>query len=187
MSMIGKKVGDFAVQAYHDGEFVTVTREDLLGTWSVLVFYPADFTFVCPTELGDLADHYAAFQQIGCQVYSVSTDTHYVHQQWHERSGIVGKVTYPMLADPAHVLARDFDVLIEADGVAERGSFVIDPHGEIVAYEVTSGAVGRNARELLRRVEACQYVARHTGEVCPANWEPGRSTLEPTITLVGQL
>ena len=187
MSLIGKEVAEFSVQAYIDGEFVTVTKDDLLGQWSVFVFYPADFTFVCPTELGDLADLKSEFDKVGCSIYSVSTDTHYVHKAWHDESKIVGKVNFPMLADPAHALSRDFDVLIEPDGVAERGSFVINPEGVIVAYEVNGGSVGRSAHELLRRVEASQYVATHSDEACPANWKPGSETLEPGINLVGAL
>jgi len=187
MSMIGKEVGDFTVQGYQNGEFITVSKADLLGKWSVFVFYPADFTFVCPTELGDLASLNEEFTKIGCSIYSVSADTHFVHKAWHDESPIVGKVGYAMLGDPAHVLCRDFDVLIEADGLAERGSFVIDPEGKIVAYEVNGGSVGRSAQELLRRVEASQYVATHDSEACPANWKPGAATLEPSIDLVGAL
>ncbi|MCL2470565.1 MAG: alkyl hydroperoxide reductase subunit C [Propionibacteriaceae bacterium] len=187
MSLIGKEVADFSVQAYHKNDFITVTQADLLGKWSVFVFYPADFTFVCPTELGDLADLYAEFQKIGCEIYSVSADTHWVHKAWHDASDTIKKIHYPMLADPTHVLCRDFEVLIEADGVAERGSFVIGPDGKIAAYEVNGGSVGRSAHELLRRVEASQFVATHDGEVCPANWTPGAQTLAPSLDLVGAL
>jgi len=187
MSMINKDVADFSVQAFHEDAFRTVTKADLLGKWSVFVFYPADFTFVCPTELGDLADLYPEFQKVGCEIYSVSCDTHFVHKAWHDASDTIKKIHYPMLADPTHALARDFDVLIEADGMAERGSFVINPDGKIVAYEVNGGSVGRSAHELLRRVEASQFVASHDGEVCPANWQPGAATLAPSLDLVGAL
>ena len=187
MSLIGHEVADFSVQAYREGEFKEVTKADLLGKWSVFVFYPADFTFVCPTELGDLADAYADFQKVGCEIYSVSADTHWVHKAWHDASDTIKKIQYTMLADPTHVLCRDFDVLIEADGVAERGSFVINPEGKIVAYEVNGGSVGRSAKELLRRVEASQFVAEHDGDVCPANWTPGAATLKPSLDLVGLL
>jgi len=187
MSMIGKEVSDFSVQAFHQDDFKTVTKADLVGKWSVFVFYPADFTFVCPTELGDLADQYDAFKKLGCEIYSISTDTHFTHKAWHDESATIKKVTFPMLADPAHVLCRDFDVLIEADGVAERGTFVINPEGVIVAYEVNAGSVGRSASELLRRVEASQYVATHSDQACPANWKPGAATLEPGINLVGAI
>ena len=185
MSLIGKKVSDFKVQAYVKGEFKEVTQEDILGRWSVFFFYPADFTFVCPTELEDLANKYEEFQKIGCDVYSVSCDTHYVHKAWHDASERIQKIQYPMLADPTGKLARDFDVMIEEDGVAERASFIVNPEGKIVAYEVIAGNVGRNADELFRRVQASQFVAQHGDEVCPAKWKPGAETLKPSLDLVG--
>lgn len=187
MSLINKEVADFKVQAYQNGAFKEVTKQDLLGKWSVFVFYPADFTFVCPTELEDLANLYPEFQKIGCEVYSVSCDTHFVHKAWHDSSKAIGKVTYPMLADPTAALAKDFDVYIEKDGLAERGTFVINPEGKIVAYEVNAGNVGRNAQELLRKVEASQFVAEHGDQVCPAKWQPGAETLKPSFDLVGAL
>ena len=187
MSLIGKDIAEFSVHAFVGDDFKTVTKADLLGKWSVFVFYPADFTFVCPTELGDLADLYPEFQKIGCEIYSVSCDTHWVHKAWWDASDTIKKIKYPMLADPTHALAQDFDVMIETDGVAERGSFVINPYGKIVAYEVNSDSVGRSAQELLRRVEASQFVATHGDQVCPANWKPGAATLTPSLDLVGQL
>ncbi len=187
MSMIQKKVTDFSVQAFHNNAFQTITKADILGHWSVFFFYPADFTFVCPTELEDLADRYEAFQKAGCEIYAVSCDTHFVHKAWHDTSKRIQKISYPMLADPTHVLAKDFEVYIEDSGLAERGSFIVNPEGEIVAYEVTAGNVGRNADELLRRVQASQFVAEHGDEVCPAKWQPGEETLKPSLDLVGQL
>lgn len=187
MSMIHKEVSDFKVQAFHEHAFKTVSKEELLGKWSVFFFYPADFTFVCPTELEDLADQYETFRSVNCEIYSVSTDTHFVHKAWHDASERIRKIHYPMLADPTHQLARDFGVLIEADGLAERGTFIIDPDGKIVAYEVTAGNVGRSAQELLRKVQACQFVREHGDQVCPANWTPGAETLKPSLDLVGQL
>lgn len=187
MSMIQKEVSDFSVQAFHNNAFQTVTKADMLGHWSVFFFYPADFTFVCPTELEDLADRYDAFQKIGCEIYSVSCDTHFVHKAWHDTSKRIQKLNYPMLADPTHALAKDFEVYIEESGLAERGSFIVNPEGKIVAYEVTAGNVGRNADELLRRVQASQFVAEHGDEVCPAKWQPGAETLKPSLDLVGQL
>ena len=124
MSLINKEVADFSVQAYVDDDFQTVTKEDIMGKWSVFFFYPADFTFVCPTELEDLQNKYADFKAAGCEIYSVSCDTHFVHKAWHDNSEIIGKITFPMIADPTQALARDFDVLIEAEGIAERGSFI---------------------------------------------------------------
>ncbi len=187
MSMINKEVKDFGVQAFCGGEFKTVTKGDILGKWSIFFFYPADFTFVCPTELEDLANKYKEFRDNGCEIYSVSCDTHFVHKAWHDASERIKKIEYPMLADPTHALAKDFEVYIKADGTAERGSFIVNPEGRIVAYEVTAGNVGRNADELLRRLLASQFVAAHGDEVCPARWQPGEETLKPSLDLVGQL
>ena len=187
MSMIHKEISDFRTYAYHENDFKFVSKEDILGKWSVFFFYPADFTFVCPTELEDLADKYEQFRTIGCEVYSVSTDTHFVHKAWHDASERIKKINYPMLADPTHSISKDFQVLIEADGLAERGTFIINPDGKIVGYEVTAGNVGRNAEELLRKVQACQFVHAHGDQVCPANWKPGAETLKPSLDLVGQL
>ncbi len=187
MSKIKQEVADFKVNAFHNGSFNTVSKEEILGKWSVFFFYPADFTFVCPTELEDLADKYDQFREIGCEVYSISTDTHFVHKAWHDASDRIKKIQFPMLADPTHAISRDFGVLIEGDGLAERGTFIINPEGKIVGYEVTAGNVGRNAEELLRKVQACQFVHAHGDQVCPANWKPGAETLKPSLDLVGQL
>ncbi len=187
MSLINKEVSDFNVQAFHNGEFKEVSKKDILGKWSVFFFYPADFTFVCPTELEDLADLYSEFKQSGCEVYSVSTDTHFVHKAWHDVSDSIKKIKFVMLADPSHVLSRDFDVWIEENGLAERGTFIVNPQGKIVSYEVSAGNVGRNASELLRKLQASQFVAEHGDQVCPARWKPGDDTLEPGIDLVGKL
>lgn len=187
MSLIGKEVSEFKVQAYVNNNFKEVTKQDLLGKWTVFFFYPADFTFVCPTELEDLANKYEEFANINCQVFSVSCDTHFVHKAWHDASKTIQKIQFPMLADPTGALARDFDVMIEADGLAERGTFIVNPEGKIVAYEVLAGNVGRNADELLRRVQASQFVAEHGDQVCPARWAPGKETLRPSLDLVGLL
>lgn len=187
MSLIGKQIGDFKVQSFVNGEFKEVSKEDVLGKWSVFFFYPADFTFVCPTELEDLANKYDEFKNIGCEIYSVSCDSHFVHKAWHDASKTIKKINYTMLADPTAALAKDFEVYIEADGMAERGTFVVNPEGNIVAYEVLAGNVGRNADELFRRVQALQFVAEHGDEVCPAKWKPGEETLKPSLDLVGLL
>ena len=187
MSLIGKEVSDFEVQAFHKDSFISVKKSDIMGKWSVFFFYPADFTFVCPTELEDLQDKYEEFRKMNCEVYSVSTDSHFVHKAWKDASERIKKLEYPMLADPTHQLSRDFEVLIEAAGQAERGTFVVNPEGKIVAYEVNAGNVGRNAEELLRKVQALQFVAAHGDEVCPAKWKPGADTLKPSLDLVGIL
>lgn len=185
MSQINKEIIDFEVQAFQNGEFRKVTKQDVLGKWSVFFFYPADFTFVCPTELEDLAGKYEDFKKLGCEIYSVSCDSHFVHKAWHDASKTIKKIHYPMLADPTGKLARGFDVMIESDGMAERGTFVVNPEGKIVAYEVLAGNVGRNADELYRRLQALQFVAAHGDEVCPAKWQPGAATLKPSLDLVG--
>lgn len=185
--LIGKEIEDFKVQAYCQGKFQEVTKADLLGHWSVLFFYPADFTFVCPTELGDLQEQYKAFQEIGCEIYSISEDTHFVHKAWADASDTIKKVQYQMLADPAGVLARQFGVLVEKEGQALRGTFILNPDGKIKAYEIHDMGIGRNAAELLRKVQAAQFVEEHGDQVCPANWHPGEETLMPSLDLVGLL
>lgn len=187
MSQIGKQIVDFKVQAFVNNGFKEVSKQDVLGKWSVFFFYPADFTFVCPTELEDLASKYAEFKAAGCEIYSVSCDTHFVHKAWHDASATIKKIEYPMLADPTAVLARGFDVMIEEVGLAERGTFIVNPQGEIVSYEVVAGNIGRNADELLRRLQALQFVASHPAEVCPAKWKQGAETLKPSIDLVGKI
>lgn len=186
MSLIGKKINEFKATAYQNGEFINITSDNLRGKWSVVVFYPADFTFVCPTELEDLAEHYEKFKAEGCEVYSVSTDTHFVHKAWHDTSDRIKKIQFPMVADPTGKISREFEVLVEEEGLALRGSFVINPEGVIVAYEVHDMGIGREASELLRKLQAAKFVAEH-GEVCPAKWQPGKETLKPSIDLVGKL
>ncbi|XKH59307.1 peroxiredoxin [Halomonas sediminis] len=187
MSLINTEVKPFSAKAYHNGEFIDVNEESLKGKWNIFFFYPADFTFVCPTELGDLADNYEEFQKLGVEIYSVSTDTHFTHKAWHDSSETISKLNYPMLADPTHLVSRNFEVLIEADGVAERGTFVVDPQGKIQIVEINAGNIGRNAEELLRKVKAAQYVAAHPNEVCPAKWKEGEETLAPSLDLVGKI
>ena len=187
MSLINSPVKPFKAEAFKAGKFVTVSDADLKGQWSVVFFYPADFTFVCPTELEDLADHYAEFQALGVEIYSVSTDTHFAHKAWHDTSEAVGKIGYTMVGDPTLTISRNFEVLIEEAGLADRGTFVVDPEGVIQIVEITAGGIGRDATELLRKVKAAQYVASHPGEVCPAKWQEGEKTLAPSLDLVGKI
>ena len=187
MSLVNTKVKPFKAQAFKAGKFVEVSDANLAGKWAVFFFYPADFTFVCPTELEDLADNYAEFQKLGVEIYSVSTDTHFAHKAWHDTSEAVGKIQYTMVGDPTGKISRNFDVLIEDAGLADRGTFVIDPEGKIQIVEITAGGIGRDALELLRKVKAAQYVAAHPGEVCPAKWEEGEKTLTPSLDLVGKI
>jgi NADH-dependent peroxiredoxin subunit C len=187
MALIGSTIKPFTATAFKEGKFVQVTDADTKGKWAVFFFYPADFTFVCPTELEDLADIYPTLQNMGVEVYSVSTDTHFSHKAWHDTSPAIGKINYYMLGDQNHTLATNFDVLREGQGLADRGTFVVDPEGVIQLVEITSEGVGRNAQELLRKIKAAQYVAAHPGEVCPAKWEEGEETLAPSLDLVGKI
>jgi peroxiredoxin (alkyl hydroperoxide reductase subunit C) len=187
MPIINSRVPEFTAQAYHNEAFTTVTQNDLKGKWSIFFFYPADFTFVCPTELGDLADKYEQLQKMGVEVYSVSTDTHFTHKAWHDASDTVRKIRFPMLADPTGRLARAFGVYIEEEGLAYRGTFVVDPDGYIKVAEIHDNGIGRNSDELVRKVQAAQFVASHPGEVCPAKWTPGAKTLKPGLNLVGKI
>mgnify|MGYP003480717616 FL=1 len=187
MSLINTEVKPFKASAYHNGKFIDVTDANLKGKWSVVFFYPADFTFVCPTELGDRADNYAEFKYMGVEIYAVSTDTHFTHKAWHDSSETIGKLQFPMIGDPTGVITRNFGVMIEEAGLADRGTFVIDPAGKIQIIEINAGGIGRNAEELLRKVKAAQYVAAHPGEVCPAKWKEGEATLAPSLDLVGKI
>jgi peroxiredoxin (alkyl hydroperoxide reductase subunit C) len=187
MALINTEIKPFKATAYHNGSFVEVSDEDLRGTWSVVFFYPADFTFVCPTELGDLAEVYEDFKAMDVEVYSVSTDTHFTHKAWHETSDTIAKVQYPMVGDPTGTITNNFEVMREGQGLADRATFLIDPDGVIQFMEITSEGVGRNAVELLRKVRAAQYVRKHPNEVCPAKWEEGDETLNPSLDLVGKL
>lgn len=176
------------VQAYHNNEIKSLDLyNDFKGKWQVLVFYPGDFTFVCPTELKELADHYGEFQQLGAEVFCVSTDSVYVHKAWHDESPAIKNMMIPMIADPAGNLCRAFGVYLEHEGVALRGSFIIDPDEIVRAYEIHDNSIGRSAKELLRKLQAAKYVREHGGEVCPASWEPGKDTLHPGLDLVGKI
>ena len=178
---------EFKAQAYHKEEFKEVSLVDYKGKFVVLFFYPADFTFVCPTELEDLNDHYAELQKSGVEVLSVSTDTHFVHKAWHDHSERIGKITYPMVADPDHSISRAYEVLRAEGGVADRATFIIDPEGLIKSIEITDEPIGRNAHELVRKVNALIFARENPGLACPAKWEPGKDTLKPGLDLVGKL
>ena len=187
MSLINTKIKPFSATAFKQGEFIDVSDEDLAGSWAIVFFYPADFTFVCPTELGDLADHYEDLKSLGVEVYSVSTDTHFTHKAWHGSSDTIGKIQYAMIGDPTAEISRNFEILREDEGLANRGTFLVDPDGVIQVLEVTAEGIGRNAAELVRKVRAAIYVREHPGEVCPAKWEEGEDTLAPSLDLVGKI
>jgi len=187
MSVLNTAIKPFKTQAFKNGKFIEVSEQDVLGKWAVFFFYPADFTFVCPTELGDVADHYDELQKLGVEVYSVSTDTHFVHKAWHDASDTIRKIKYTMLGDPTWQISQNFDCLRQGQGLADRATFIVDPQGVIQAMEITAEGIGRNAADLLRKVKAAQYVAAHPGEVCPAKWEEGAATLAPSLDLVGKI
>lgn len=187
MSKINTVIPEFSAQAFHNGEFKTITSDDVKGKWSIFMFYPADFTFVCPTELEDMANQYDELQQMGVEVYSVSTDTHFVHKAWHDASESIKKIRFPMIGDPTGVITRGFDVMIEEEALALRGTFLADPEGIIKVAEIHDLGIGRSAKDMVRKVKAAQYVASHDGEVCPAAWEEGQETLTPSLDLVGKI
>lgn len=187
MSLINSTIKPFNANAFKNGEFIEVSDSDLAGKWSVFFFYPADFTFVCPTELGDVADHYEELQKRNVEVYSVSTDTHFTHKAWHDSSDTIAKIQYTMIGDPTGQLTRNFDVMREDQGLADRATFIVDPEGVIQAMELTAEGIGRDASDLLRKIKAAQYIAAHPGEVCPAKWKEGEETLAPSLDLVGKI
>jgi peroxiredoxin (alkyl hydroperoxide reductase subunit C) len=187
MALINTTIKPFKAQAFKNGEFIEVTSDDVKGKWAVFFFYPADFTFVCPTELGDVADKYEELQSRGVEVYSVSTDTHFTHKAWHDASDTINKIKYTMIGDPTGEITRNFDVMREEMGLADRATFVVDPEGVIQAMEITAEGIGRDAEDLLRKVKAAQYVAANPGEVCPAKWKEGEETLAPSLDLVGKI
>ena len=187
MALINTTIKPFKATAFKEGKFVDITDADVKGKWAIFFFYPADFTFVCPTELEDLAGIYPTLQSLNVEVYSVSTDTHFSHKAWHDTSPAIGKINYYMLGDQSGQITNNFDVMRPGVGLADRATFLVDPEGVIQFMEITSEGVGRNATELLRKVKAAQYVAAHPGEVCPAKWEEGEETLAPSLDLVGKI
>lgn len=187
MSLINSKIKPFKAHAFKEGKFFEISDQDLIGKWSIVFFYPADFTFVCPTELGDLADFHEEFEKLGAQIFSVSTDTHFTHKAWHDSSDTIKKIKYAMVGDPSGEISRNFEVYIEKEGLANRGSFVVDPDGVIQIIEITCEGVGRDAKELLRKFKAAKFTRENPGQVCPAKWTEGNATLTPGLDLVGKI
>ena len=187
MALINTHIKPFSAQAFKNGDFIQVNEKDIEGKWAVFFFYPADFTFVCPTELGDIQDKYAELQSRGVEVFSVSTDTHFVHKAWHDASDTIGKIQYTMLGDANGEITNNFEVMRPGVGLADRATFIVDPDGIIQAMEITAEGVGRNADDLLRKVKAAQYVRNNPGEVCPAKWQEGEETIAPSLDLVGKI
>lgn len=178
---------DLSFEVFQNEETRKVSFQDLRGKWTVLMFYPADFTFVCPTELEDMQQQYEAFKKEGAEVISMSTDTVFVHKAWHDHSPAIKTLTYLMGADPTHEISEAFGVLIPEEGMALRGTFIISPEGQIKAAEINDNSIGRKATETLRKLKAAKYVSEHPGNVCPANWDEGGETLKPGLDLVGKI
>ena len=187
MVRIGDRVAEFELEAFQNEEIKKIKLSDYRGKWVVLLFYPADFTFVCPTELAEAADYYEEFRKLGAEILSVSTDTAFVHKAWHDQSPAIRKITYPMMADPTGKLCREFGTYIEEQGLSWRGTFIIDPDGVLKAADIHDNSIGRTSEEILRKLQASIFVREHKGEVCPASWKPGKKTLKPGLDLVGKI
>jgi len=187
MVKIGEKIKDFEADAYYEDDMKKLKLSHYKGKWLVLAFYPADFTFICPTELEELADNYEKFKELNAEVLSVSTDTVYVHKAWHDSSRAIKKIKYPMLADPTGKICKEFGTYLEDEGLSLRATFIINPEGELKAIDIHDNSIGRSAKEILRKLEAAKYVSEHDGEVCPASWKPGEKTLKPGLDLVGKI
>ncbi|MEK7087263.1 MAG: alkyl hydroperoxide reductase subunit C [Patescibacteria group bacterium] len=187
MVKINEKISDFSLEAFHENKIKRIKLSDYKGKWLILFFYPADFTFICPTELEELAENYSEFKKLGAEILSVSTDTAFVHKAWHDNSPAVRKVKFPMVADPTGKLCREFGTYIEDEGLSLRGTFIINPDGILKALEINDNSIGRSASELLRKLEAAKFVKEHKGQVCPASWKPGKKTLKPGLNLVGKI
>ena len=184
---IGKRAPKFKADAFHNNKISEINLQDYKGKWIILLFYPADFTFICPTELGDLADKYEKFKEINVEVLSISTDTVFVHKAWHDKSQTIKKINFPMVADPTTKICRDYGTYIEDEGLSTRATVIIDPDGIIKTFEMNDNSIGRNTEEVLRKVQAAQFVREHRGEVCPVNWKEGDKTLKPGLDLVGEI
>jgi NADH-dependent peroxiredoxin subunit C len=187
MSIINKTIPEFKTQAYHAGKFTEVSDQTVRGKWSVFIFMPAAFTFNCPTEIEDAADNYAAFRDAGAEVYIVTTDTHFSHKVWHETSPAVGKSRFPLVGDPTHTLTRGFGVHIDEEGLALRGTFIVNPEGVVKTAEIHSNEIARDVSETLRKLKAAQFTAANPGQVCPAKWKEGAATIAPSLDLVGKI
>lgn len=187
MAKINVEAPDFEAKAFHNGEIKTVRLKDYRGKWVVLFFYPADFTFICPTEIGDLADNYEKIKALGAEVLSVSTDTEFAHKAWHDLTPTINKVKYPMVADPTGKICKAYGTYIFEEGLSFRATVIIDPDGIVKTFEIHDNSIGRSTHELIRKLEAAKFVREHGGEVCPANWKKGDKTLKPGVNLIGKI
>ncbi|MBU6371066.1 MAG: peroxiredoxin [Patescibacteria group bacterium] len=184
---VGLPAPDFEAKALHQNKEISVKLSDYRGKWAIIFFYPKDFTFICPTELEEMAEYYPKFQKLNTEVLSVSVDTVEVHKAWHDTSKAIKKVKFPMLSDATHEISELYATYIPEEGVSLRGTFIVDPDGIVKSMEMNDNSIGRSAKELYRKLQAAQFVAAHGGKVCPASWEPGDETIEPGLDLVGKI
>jgi peroxiredoxin (alkyl hydroperoxide reductase subunit C) len=184
---IGESAPNFKAKSFVKGEIKEISLSDYKGKWVVLFFYPSDFTFICPTELSEMADKYEEFQKLNAEILSISTDTVFTHKAWHNASETIRKIKFPMVADTSHEISWKYNTLIENEGISLRGTFIIDPEGILQVCEINNNSIGRSIDEIMRKLQAAKFVAENGGEVCPVNWKPGSKTLKPGLDLVGKI
>ena len=187
MPIVGRELPDFELEVYHEDNTKKVKLSDYRGKWLVLLFYPADFTFICPTELTEAAMNYDKFKELNAEIISVSTDTVFVHKAWHDNSEAIKKVNYPMAADPTGKFCKALGTYLPNEGMSLRATIIVDPEGVVKVYDIHDNSVGRSTAEILRRLGAAKYVFEHEGLVCPASWSAGEDTLKPGLDLVGKI
>ena len=187
MITIGQVIPNLEFEYFQNEQFKKTKLDSFRGKWLVLFFYPADFTFVCPTELSEAQSKYEEFKKLGAEIVSFSTDAVFVHKAWHDNSPVIKSITYPMGADPSGNICRAFGTYIESEGLSLRGTFIIDPDGVLKAMDIHDNSIGRNSDEIIRKLQASIYVRKNKGEVCPASWHPGAKTLKPGVKLVGKI
>lgn len=187
MVKINEQAPEFTTEAFHEEQIKEISLQDYKGKWVILFFYPADFSFVCPTELKELAENHSTFKKLNTEILSVSVDTVFVHKAWHDESDAIKNIKFPMIADPSHKICTSYGTLIDNEGLSLRATFIIDPKGVIKTFEFHDNSIGRNVSELIRKLEAAQFVEKNGGEVCPASWKPGAKTLTPGLDLVGKI
>ena len=188
MLNIGSQIPHFELSAFYQDDLTTISLNDFSDKWLILLFYPADFTFVCPTELEQAAQMEKEFTKLNAQIISISTDTHFVHKAWHDNSKAISKIKYPMAADPTGEFCRTYNTYNPAEGLSFRATYIIDPDQKIISYDVHDNSIGRDMNEVLRKLQAAHFVRENDGVlVCPASWKPGDKTLTPGKDLVGKI
>jgi len=187
MLTIGQKLPDFELEAYQQDSIKNIKLSAYLGHWLILLFYPADFTFVCPTELAEAAHYYPQFQKEDAEICSLSTDSVWVHKAWHDQSPLIKNITFPMLADPTGNFCKECGTYLSKEGISLRATFILDPDGLLKAFEMHDNSIGRSSAEILRKLQAARFTRDHPGAACPASWHPGDQALKPGLDLVGKL